>query len=252
MAHVTELTPSEAERRSGGRSAGDGALDAHPNLKDVAERHISEGIVSGRMRPGEKVDQDEIAAVLGISRLPVREALIGLAQKGFVTAVPRRGAFVATLGADDVEDHYEVLAMAFALAARRAATRLSPERLARLAALEASIDDAGDRQRVDALNGEFYSIISNGGSSARLQSILVFLGGALPAWHYLASPACLEIEARYRSKMLEALEARDPDAAAAVTVEHLRDCASAAVEALIARGYWAKSDESAAEPEAAS
>ena len=51
------------------------SITNHPNLKDVAEDFISEGIVSGKLRPGVKVDQDEVAGILGISRLPVREAL---------------------------------------------------------------------------------------------------------------------------------------------------------------------------------
>ena len=56
----------------GGRSP---SSTNHPNLKDVAEDFISEGIVSGKLRPGVKVDQDEVAGILRISRLPVREAL---------------------------------------------------------------------------------------------------------------------------------------------------------------------------------
>ncbi|TCJ31438.1 GntR family transcriptional regulator, partial [Parafrankia sp. BMG5.11] len=65
------------------------------NLKDEAASFIREAIVSRALPPRSKIDQDEVADALGISRAPVREALIELAQKGFVDAVPRRGAFVA-------------------------------------------------------------------------------------------------------------------------------------------------------------
>jgi len=67
----------------------DGAGRVEPADADGGDRAAVD------LPPGSKVDQDEIAESLGVSRAPVREALIELAQKGFVDAVPRRGAFVA-------------------------------------------------------------------------------------------------------------------------------------------------------------
>ncbi|WP_041254651.1 GntR family transcriptional regulator [Frankia sp. EAN1pec] len=59
-------------------------------LKDEAADFIREAIVSGGLPPRSKIDQDEVADALRISRAPVREALIKLAQKGFVDGVRRR------------------------------------------------------------------------------------------------------------------------------------------------------------------
>ena len=61
----------------------------HPSLKDSAADYLREQILTGQLTPGTKIDQDEISAALGISRLPVREALIELANEGLVDAVPR-------------------------------------------------------------------------------------------------------------------------------------------------------------------
>ena len=80
----------------------------HPSLKDSAADYLREQILTGQLTPGTKIDQDEISAALGISRLPVREALIQLANEGLVDAVPRRGAFVASLERADIVDHYRV------------------------------------------------------------------------------------------------------------------------------------------------
>lgn len=210
----------------------------HPNLKDVAEDFISEWIVSGKFRPGAKVDQDEVAGILGISRLPVREALIELAQKGFVTAVPRRGAFVADLAVDDVEDHFEVLGMAFALASRRAATSLSAEQLLDLRRIHHDTAAIDDQAVLRVLNREFNQIINHAGCSSRLLSILGFLSGALPGRYYLSTPAWAATETIYRARMLAALEHRDADTAASVATAHLRACAKVTIEELHARGYW--------------
>jgi DNA-binding GntR family transcriptional regulator len=228
-------TFGEAAQRSGRT----GGIKNHPNLKDVAEEFISQGIVTGRFLPGAKVDQDEIAGILGISRLPVREALIELAQKGYVTAIPRRGAFVANLGVDDIEDHFEVLSMAFALASRRAAKVLSDEQIAELREIDEEIKASDDPVALRVLNRDFNQVINHAGSSSRLLSILSFLSGALPASYYLSAPAWAATEAVFRKKILTALEARDSDAAAAVGSEHLKTCAKVTIDELRARGYWA-------------
>ena len=75
-------------------------------LKQRAAQEIRRRIFAGEMRPGSKVDQDAIAADLGISKLPVREALIALDGEGIIQVAPRRGAFVAELSREDVRDHY--------------------------------------------------------------------------------------------------------------------------------------------------
>jgi DNA-binding FadR family transcriptional regulator len=61
----------------------------HPSLKDAAAAYIREQILTGKLTPGTKIDQDEISEALGMSRLPVREALIELAQESLIDAVPR-------------------------------------------------------------------------------------------------------------------------------------------------------------------
>ena len=67
------------------------------NLSEDVAEYIREGIMSGALRPGTRIDQDAIAADLGVSRLPVREALISLDKEGLINTIPRRGAFVARM-----------------------------------------------------------------------------------------------------------------------------------------------------------
>ena len=93
------------------------------NLKDEAASYIRAAITSGDLPARSRIDQDVVAQALGISRAPVREALIELTQKGFVDAILRRGAFVAELTPADIEDYYEVVASVFGLTTRRAVSR---------------------------------------------------------------------------------------------------------------------------------
>jgi DNA-binding GntR family transcriptional regulator len=205
----------------------------------VAVGFIRGEIVAGRFGPGKRLDQDEVARILGISRLPVREALIELAQKGYVTAIPRRGAFVIDLTVEDLEDHYEVIGMVIALAAYRAATGLTEAQLLELRHIHDEIVATDDPVVKSDRNISFYQLINRTGSSARLSAIHDFLSGTLPFFMYLSSPKHAATETTYREQMLEALEARDPEAAASVATEHLRECARLTIEEMRARGYWA-------------
>lgn len=89
------------------------------SLRDVLEDEI----VTGRFRPGERLDEQSLANRFEVSRTPIREAFMQLASTGLVVLQPRRGAFVASLSFKDVIERFEVMAglegMCGALAARR-------------------------------------------------------------------------------------------------------------------------------------
>jgi DNA-binding GntR family transcriptional regulator len=212
---------------------------AYGNLKDEAVGFIRDAIVCGDLAPRSKIDQDEIAEKLGISRLPVREALIELVQKGFVVAIPRRGAFVAQVTVEDIEDHYAVVAMVFGMATRRAVKKMTAPDIGELRRLHHRIATTGDDTRRRGLDREFLNLIINAGSSRRLDSILAFLGGAIQGSFYYASPKWPGQETAFREKLIAAVEARDTRAAVRVGEEHMRTCAAVTIEHLRAGGYWA-------------
>src|SRR5690348_2242004 len=110
----------------------------HPSRKDAAAAYLREQILTGRLTPGTRVDQDEISEALGMSRLPVREALIELAHESLIDAVPRRGAFVAPLERTDILDHYRIFGLIAGLAASRAASALTDAQLVQLRGIHES------------------------------------------------------------------------------------------------------------------
>jgi DNA-binding GntR family transcriptional regulator len=214
----------------------------HQSLKEMASDYIRDRVVSGRLGPGAKVDQDEIADALGISRLPVREALIELTAKGFVESIPRRGAYVVKLTPQDIADHFEVIGLLFGLTARRAAEHIGDEQLRELERLHNKTTTTQDPSRRLQLSYEFYRIINRVATSDRLLLTLRFLAFALPNDFYFNTPRCPATETVYRERVLSALESHDPVAAAKATEEHLRTCAKVTIDELRARGYWADSD----------
>ena len=90
---------------------------------DALREQLEQDIVTGTLRPGERLDEQGLAARFGVSRTPIREALMQLATAGLVTLQPRRGAFVASLSLKEIVERFEVMAAlegaCGALAARR-------------------------------------------------------------------------------------------------------------------------------------
>jgi DNA-binding GntR family transcriptional regulator len=105
---------------------------------DRAYSALRAGILTGRHGFGERLGEIEIAAELGLSRTPVREALRRLGSEGLVEVLPNRGARVRTWTAQDLEESYELRAVLEGLAARRAAARVEP-------AVLAEMDDLAER-----------------------------------------------------------------------------------------------------------
>lgn len=110
-----------------------GAALAPPRTtQDHALDWLRHAIVSADLRPGERVRQEEVAARIGVSVAPVREALRVLEQEGQVTYRPRRGYFVTELRADDLLEIYDLRQVLEARAVRHALPTVDDDALARI------------------------------------------------------------------------------------------------------------------------
>lgn len=117
-------------------------------------QHALEGvrraIVSGRLRPGERIGQDELAQSLGVSIAPVREALAALEQEGQLTYRPRRGYFVAELNLEDLREIYELRTLLEGRTARAAVPVVDDEALERVVMAAREVVDAANVDDVAA------------------------------------------------------------------------------------------------------
>jgi DNA-binding GntR family transcriptional regulator len=105
--------------------------------------HIRRLIFEGELRAGMRVPQDAIASDLGVSRIPVREALIVLEREGWVTNEMHRGAFISALDEQAVHDHYELYGLIYGFAADRALARGAADLPQNLADIQTSFARAG-------------------------------------------------------------------------------------------------------------
>ena len=210
----------------------------HRSLKELAAAYLREQILTGKLAPGAKVDQDQISEMLGISRLPVREALIELAHESLIEAIPRRGAFVARLEREDIIDHYRIYGLIAGLAASRATNCLRPEQLSELRRINEAFSSAGSPQVKSDLNHDFHRLINLAGGSTRLSSVLRLLSRSLPVRYFEFVPQWGDISAAHHERILVAFEAHDADEVRRMIEYHLAESGVLAVEILQEMGYW--------------
>lgn len=100
-------------------------LDDYKPLRDVVFENLREAILEGRLKPGQRLMEVQLAEQLGVSRTPVREAIRKLELEGLVVMLPRKGAYVANVSLKDVIDVLEIRASLEGLAASLAAERIN-------------------------------------------------------------------------------------------------------------------------------
>jgi len=135
---------------------------AHVPLRNLVATELRRLILDGTLPPGERLIEDRLAELLGVSRNPIREAIRMLEAEGFLDVAARRGSFVATLSADQASDLFEVRLALEPLGARLAAGQPSSTHLNRMKQILADVQTSPDRFDLDTLSQlhtELHSLI---------------------------------------------------------------------------------------------
>lgn len=197
-------------------------------------------VFDGEYKPGDRVRQDEIAAELGVSRIPVREAIIALEREGWVTVEPHRGAFVRGIDPDYVRDHYELYGMVFGLMASRVAERADDAGRARLlvAAVDVASSDTSDPRAFNDRNRAFLRTLEEVAAAPRLTSMARVMTSIVPGNFFREIPGAVEGQRRGIAAVAAAVEARDPAKASDEFRNLLRAQGEAVVVLLDSRGVF--------------
>jgi DNA-binding GntR family transcriptional regulator len=204
---------------------------------DDAALLIKRMIFDGKLRPGARVPQDDVAATLGISRIPVREALIALEREGWVTIELHRGAFVDALDAQSVRDHYELFGIVYGFAARRAIER-ADGLVARLAGLKAALDATDDPAEFGVLATDFHAAVVDAARSPRVKVVLRAMSALVPGEFFAMVPEAIAIERRGFAALHRALKRHDGDAAAEEYLRTMRRVGEKVVAVFAERGLF--------------
>lgn len=214
----------------------------HQSSGEQTAQYIRRLIFDGTLRQGDRVPQDDIAEALGVSRLPVREALLSLEREGWVTIRPHRGAFIAPLDESVVHDHYALFGLTYGFAARRAAVRMTPHVLNRLRELCDRLAAENDPDAVLRLNQEFDRLVQTTAGSPRLRILLRSMTGLIPGNFFALVPGAIEVERTGSAAIVDALTRRDAGAAADAYTRMLKRQGDLVVRLFTERGLFPDGD----------
>lgn len=165
--------------------------------KDVVVAHIVAKLMDGELRPGDRLDRTEIAAELGMSRVPVQEAVNQLERDGIVTIPYHRGVYLDRFDAEVVREHYEIYGMLCGLASARAARACARDegvelavQLRTLVSQMESVDRPsgnGDAAEFENLVWEFRRAINQWVAGPRLRASIGSFQGFMPTAFWLAA-----------------------------------------------------------------
>jgi DNA-binding GntR family transcriptional regulator len=193
-------------------------------LSEYAASFVRDQITSRALAPGARVQPEDVAAELGISPTPAREALQSLRSEGFLDLRARRGFTVAQVTGADIRDMYLVQAMVAGELASRAVQRADDDDLAELARLHeelVSAADAGDLVALEECNHAFHRQINLVGGGGRLSWTVRMLSRWAPRRFYASIPGWAQTTIEDHDGILKALLARDADQARALMSAHL-------------------------------
>ena len=198
-------------------AAGD-ALPApdHPARQSSGEQaavYIRRLIFDGRLRPGERIPQEQIAQALGVSRIPVREALIALEREGWVSIEMHRGAFVNALDEQAVRDTYELFGLVYGFAVRRAIARARPDLGERVDEIARLLTRTDDTEEIHRLTIAFHAAIVDAAASPRIKVVLRAMSGLIPGNFFALVPGAIEIERKGLTDIATAVADGDADKA---------------------------------------
>lgn len=140
-------------------------------LRDVVFNTLRQGILTGELKPGERLMEIHLAKRLGVSRTPIREAIRMLELEGLVKMIPRRGAEVARISKQDIQDVLEVRLALDSLATRLACERISDEQKEELKAAAKNFIDATvtkDATQIALADVQFHDVILAASHNKRL------------------------------------------------------------------------------------
>lgn len=195
-------------------------------LVSICEAEIERLILDGELERGARINELALAARLGMSRGPLREACRSLAQAGLLEARMNRGFFVRQIDHKEVADLYDLRAALMRLAGELVAQRVSDGDLTRLEALVDAMDaarDEGDTARFQDLNAEFHAVLVHAADNRRLQQVYDGLVKELRLFRRrgLASGDAMSASNREHRAIVEAIAARDPAGAATAMGNHI-------------------------------
>lgn len=208
------------------------SMNEYLPLRDVVFNTLRQAILRGKLKPGERLMEIQLANKLGVSRTPIREAIRKLELEGLVLMIPRKGAEVAEITEKNLRDVLEVRGALEELAVRLACGRIGREEIEKMkqSALdfEASLV-SDDITKIAEADVAFHDIIYLATDNLRLIQLLNNLREQMYRYRveYLKQKECHQKLLREHQAIIKAIENGEGDKAAVITSQHIDNQVSA-------------------------
>lgn len=183
--------------------------------KDLVVAYVVNLILTGKLRSGDRLDRNEIAVDLGISRVPIQEAVVRLEHDGIVSTQYHRGAFIHRFDDEVLREHHELYGVLNGIASARAAGGADPQLHTTLRALTARLRHSRDTRSFHETAWRYREAVTDAHTGPRLQAAIRAAQAFIPLAYWSAHlPAPAELLAHYETETA-AIADREPHAARA-------------------------------------
>jgi DNA-binding GntR family transcriptional regulator len=210
----------------------------YKSAADVAYSQLRRRILDGSLPPGGRIDQDAEAAILGLSRMPLREALRRLEAEGLVSVVRHGGAFVRDLSLEDLDDLYLLRNTLEGLAGRLGTERLTDDDLEAIKRLVPAMEEVVQDPSLDAwlrIDWQFHSILYSAAGHPRLVELIRMLLEESARYRHmiLSDPTEVRVAFEHHQQIIAACGRRDSGQVATI-IQYSIDLAHQKLRKLIA------------------
>ncbi|KAB2330430.1 GntR family transcriptional regulator [Cytobacillus depressus] len=182
-------------------------------LQEKVTSIIREAIFTQEFKPGERLIQDELATRLGVSRMPVREALRCLEREGLVIFLPHKGAQVIGISKEDIEELYYLRSMLEGITVQKSMSFLTTKDRAELQSLVDSMDIDIENDDMDSYmnhNQQFHSLLQKGCKWKKTKILTKELIEGYPSYVPILIPKTVVVSNKEHKQILAALDEKDP------------------------------------------
>ena len=206
--------------------------------KDLVVSHVVNLVLTGKLRSGDRLDRNEIAHELGLSRVPVQEAVVQLEHDGILSTRYHRGAYVERFDESTVREHHELYGLLSGTASARAASAADQSIVAELDSLLTLMRAGKDSRLFDEHARRFRVVINAEYAGPRLQAAIDSSQTLIPPKFWAGYLEHHDALLPFYEDELAAIRGRDPDSARAACLQRSETMARILLSELVRRGVF--------------
>lgn len=210
-------------------------------VADQVATSLREMILFGDLAPGANVTHDRLATELGVSTMPVREAMLRLSHEGLLESRRGRSYRVAKTRRQDILDSYWLQATLAGELTARACVHIEDDDIDRLRQLHTAWLDAsaaGNSAQLESINFELHRVINTAADAPRLLAAMKATLRHIPTGFYVHHPEWADTATRSHDAIIDAIGRRDAEAARAEAEEHVRSAGELLIQYFDEKSSW--------------